>query len=428
MASPTVLSVGAVSITANGGYTGDLLAKVMATTYTVVTVGPETGDTSPTIPAAPAGTGPFELVIQPGYTGSLSIPSGVYAVVINGATADSNALFSSDPNAIIIGSDATPLNYTGGALTVIGGAGGGTVTDTADGATLAFTSGSYDINASGNGDNIYFGSAASGTGAASAAIGGDVVTVSGTNSTVTATSGADTIYASGAGTNFNGTGASSSQFIGTNAAGAFTVASASNQTIYGGAAGGSYTEGADSTGSFFFVPSTAGSSTVDTVFGSASSPQAQIWTNSQNNVVLSQSGSALTYNQGNQLVDFGDTATIDASGSRGGDNFVIWNTAFSGGNFAGNTTLVGSSQGNELFGLFDTLPGISSGTGPAHTITIQNWVSTDVFETGAYGSADLATANAALAAAKGGTAQFTLSDGTTVKFEGSSPTSVFAHY
>jgi hypothetical protein len=426
MASPTVLSVGAVSITANGGYTGDLLAKVMATTYTVVTVGPDAGATSPSIPAAPVGTGPFELVIQPDYTGTMTIPSGVYAVVINGATADSNALFSDDPNAVIIGSDATPLNYTGGALTVIGGAGGGTVTDTADGATLAFTSGSYDIDATGNGDYIYFGSSASS--AATASVAGDVVTVSGTNSTVTAGAGADTVYAT-ASANFNGTAASSSTFIGTNATGVLTVTSAANQTIYGGAAGGSYTEGADSTGSFFFVPSASTASTVDSLFGASSAPLAQIWSNSENNVVVSQSGSAFGYAQGNTFVDYGEAATINATGSRGGDNFVIWNTSFTNdGNFAGNTTLVGSSRGDELFGLFDSLPGISSGSGPAHTITIENWVSTDVFDTGAYGTADLATANAALAAAGGGTAQFTLSDGTTVKFEGASPTSVHAHY
>jgi len=48
----TVLSVGSVTITANGGLTGDLLAKILAAsaTYAVVTVG--AGDTS--LPAAPS--------------------------------------------------------------------------------------------------------------------------------------------------------------------------------------------------------------------------------------------------------------------------------------------------------------------------------------------------------------------------------------
>ncbi len=433
MASPTVLSVGSVTVTANGGYTGDLLAKIMATTYTQVLVGAG----SPSIPAAPTGTGPFELVIQPSYTGDLTIPVGVYALVINGATGDTNAFTSADPNVVIVGSDAAPLNYSGGALTIIGGAGGGTVTDTADGATLAFASGAYSINALGDGDQIFLGSTASGAGAAAASTSGDVVTVSGTNSTVTANSGADTIFAHGSGTNFVGTAASSSVFIGSNT-GQVTVASATNQLIFGGTGGGSYTEGADSTGSFFFWGNHAGSSptvpTNDTLFGSASSPKATIWGDSQDNLVVSQTGAGAAYGAGNTFVDYGDVATINAAASRGGDSFVIWNVGFTtdpanDGKFAGNTTLVGSSAGNELFGVFDNL---GYGASPAHTITIQNWVSSDVLGLGAYetekgNTADLTTADNALAAAKGGTASFTLSDGTTIKFEGASPTSVGYH-
>jgi hypothetical protein len=439
MASPTVLSVGSVTVTANGGYTGDLLAKVTtaAAAYTVITVGPGAGNTSDTIPAAPTTGGPFELVIQPGYSGPLVIPTG-YALVINGATADTNTITGGDPTTIIMGSDLAPLNYSGGALTVIGGAGGGSVTDTADGATLAFISGSYSINAVGNGDIIELGTSSSGTGAAAASTGGDVVTVTGTNSTVTANAGADTIFAHGGGTDFIGTAASSSVFIGSNT-GAVTVTSATNQSIFGGTAGGTYTEGADSTGSFFFWGNHAGVSptvpTSDTLFGTASSPNGLIWGASQENTVVSQSGAGAALGGGNTFVAYGDADTINAAASRGGDSFIVFNIAFTtdpanNGHFAGNTTLVGSTQGNELFGIFDNLGfGTSEGN---HTITIQNWVSTDVLGLGGYktetgNTADLTTANTALAAAKGGSAQFTLSDGTTIKFEGVAPTSVGYH-
>jgi hypothetical protein len=298
---------------------------------------------------------------------------------------------------------------------------------------LSFSGGTYSVNAFGLADTVILGSTTIGSAAAGTT--GDVVTVSGANTTVTAEAGADTVFAV-ASTNFQGSAASSSIFVGSNT-GAVTVTSATNQSIFGGTAGGTYTEGADSTGSFFFWGNHAGASptvpTSDTLFGTASSPNGLIWGASEDNTVVSQSGAGAAFGAGNTFVDYGDAATIDATHSRGGDSFVVFNIGFTNdaanhGNFAGNTTLVGSSQGNELFGIFDNL-GLGA-SGPAHTITIQNWVSTDVLGLGGYetetgNTADLTKANAALAG--GSNSQFTLSDGTTIKFEGAGPTSVGFH-
>lgn len=433
MASPTVLSVGSVTVTANGGFTGNLLAKILLTSYTVIKVGPNEQFTS--IPQsqsdlAPTGAAPYELVVQPSFTGPIVIPSGVYASVVIGAT---GPVSGGDSSTVIIGSDGIPLNYSGGAGTVIGTSGGGSVTDTANDATLSFAGGTYSINAFGLADTIVLGSST--VAAAAASTTGDVVTVSGANTTVTAEAGADTVFAV-ASTDFQGSAASSSIFVGSNT-GAVTVTAATNQSIFGGTAGGVYTEGADSTGSFFFWGNHAGSSptvpTSDTLFGTASSPNGLIWGASEDNTVVSQSGAGAAFGAGNTFVDYGDAATIDATHSRGGDSFVVFNIGFTNdaanhGNFAGNTTLVGSSQGNDLFGIFDNL-GLGA-SGPAHTITIENWQSTDVLGLGGYqtetgNTADLTTANAALAG--GSNSQFTLSDGTTIKFEGTGPTSVGFH-
>jgi hypothetical protein len=161
-----MLSVGSVTVTANGGQTGDLLAAILAASknYTVVTVG--AGAAS--LPAAPTtSAGPFELVIQPGYTGLLDIPGG-YALVVDGATADSNPITGGDSNTSIVGNGSEPLNYSGGAGVVLGAGGTGTVNDTAPGAMMSFT-GNYSVTASGNNDTIGIG-------------GGDVqVVVSGSN-------------------------------------------------------------------------------------------------------------------------------------------------------------------------------------------------------------------------------------------------------
>jgi hypothetical protein len=150
MAAPsgaTVLSVGSVTIVANGGQTGDLLASIMkaAAGFNVQTVGAGASSLpSPTV-ASPA-----ELVIEPGYTGTMIIPSG-YELVVNGATSDSNPISGGDASTSIVSNGA--LNYSGGAGVVLGVGGSGTVDDTATGATLAF-SGNYNVTVSGNNDTI----------------------------------------------------------------------------------------------------------------------------------------------------------------------------------------------------------------------------------------------------------------------------------
>lgn len=477
----TVLSVGSVTISANGGQTGDLLSAIIkaSAAYTVVTVG--AGATS--LPAPSGGTGPFELVIQPGYTGTMSIPSG-YALVVNGATGDTNPVSGGDSTTAIVGNSTIPLNYTGGAGTVVGAGGTGSVDDTANNALMSFV-GSYSVTAGGNNDtvnvddssgssvkvtvsgsgstiNIGGGSSPSGSGAAAGVVSTNTVDVTGTSdvlfdtlgsnvvllgqlteyvsaaglgtSTLTsATGGADTIFALSA-TDYNAALAASSLFLGSNT-GAVTVQAGTSATLFGGSAGGTYTEGTDSTGSFGFfarfgVPNASTVPAVDNITGGASAPQVSVWGNSNEDITVTQAGSAAA-GAGGTYVAFGGTDTINAMNARGGNAFVAWNASLpassslpNGLNFTGNTTLIGSNAGSDDFAVFSASPEGLQAASP-HTIDIQNWQQSDVLFLGGYSAADVTTADTALAAAGGGAASFTLSDGTTIKFDTASPTKVF---
>jgi phospholipase/lecithinase/hemolysin len=223
------------------------------------------------------------------------------------------------------------------------------------------------------------------------------------SSITAAAGGADTIFAGGA-LSYNGSAGANSLFVG--GVGAATVVSAASETLFAGSGGGVYQPG--SSGFFFF-----GGGGADTISGGSASPT--VWGNS--NESLTASGTAAH----GVFVAFGGNDSIDAS-TAGGDNaFIVVNEALTlpGGTFAGNTTLVGSSAGG------DTLSVFSEGTAPAaHTITVDNWQASDTLFLGNYDAADVDAAAAALAAATGAGASFTLSDQTTIAFIGTHPTAV----
>jgi hypothetical protein len=480
--SPTVLSIGSVTIQATGGHTGDVLNSILSAVSASTTVGATSSES--TLPSPPATAGTYTLVIPSGYSGSLAIPIGYTYVLYPG----SGTITGGDSNTTVLGDN---LNYSGAAGNVVAtGSTGGSVTSTGNGAVLSFFTGDYSVNASGGSDTVVVDTGATGsvtatgsndvieigtpptniaTGAAAIQAagaspsftanadgtggivydyaGGFLVNLADSNefvsnsgslsvSTVVGTGGADTVFATSA-LIYTGTSAASSLFLGSNT-GVVTVTSAAKETVFGGAGGGIYTEGSDSTGSFFFwgrhAGATPATSTSDTITGSATSPIAgQIWGASDENTVFSQSGTQLAIGAGKVFVNYGDSSTINATGSRGGDTFISWNFGYSAdpttnGNFTGNTTLVGSSQGDELFSVFDSIfSGLTHG--PAHTITIENWVSSDVLALGGYNysgsSNDLTTANTALSGGGGKSVSFTLSDGTTITFDTTSPTKVF---
>jgi hypothetical protein len=415
----------------------------------------------------------------------LSIPSG-YTYVLYGGTGE---LTGGTSSTVVVGNN---LNYSGNAGTVVAtgtGTVGATVTDSVASALISVYTGTYTVNASGGSDtvvvdtgssavvnatgsndtvlvgtpptNVATGSVATqASGGNSETInasgtnnivydysGGNLINLGGSNtyvansatltaSTVVGTGGADTVFATSA-LDFVGTAATSSLFVGSNV-GVVTVASASNQTVVGASGGGIYTEGTSSTGSFAFFghfTTTLGAAVTDSIVGSASSPTVDAWGNSEENEVVSQAGTAKALLKGNTFVGYGEGDTINATNTTGGDQFIVFNVASTAnpsaaGNFVGNSTLIGSSAGNELFAFFGNL-GFTTVTTPAHTITIENWQTSDVLGLGVgngstagdYTSGDASGLLSALTTAKGGSASYTLSDGTTIKFVGASPTS-----
>lgn len=514
MAGPTTLSVGSVTITANGGHTGDLLAAIIAasSTATVVSV----GSLDSSIPAPPGGPGPFELVINPGYTGSMSIPSG-YAFVINGATDDPNTITSTDPTTAIVLSNLSTANYTGAAGTVLGAGGGGTVDSTGNDATMAFF-GDYSVTASGSGDTIgvnggaasdvtvvgsgdtinsgggspsVAGSSAQAAGAGSGPVqifnigtsvtgtqfnvganandlvfisspttvnatdgsatvvtgsggivtlnasggnqvvfdfqGGNLINAGGSTEFVTAigdasstynssTGGADTIFASTAIDYSNSAGEANSLFF-LGGAGAVTVSAAAAETVFGGTGGGSYSVGATSF-SFF------GGGGDDTLAGGTGNASILAFGNSNEALTVDQSDSSTA--KGNIFITFGTNDSINASNADGGNFFQIVNQALTAqptGTFTGNSTLVGSNLGNDVFTVF-----VDNSSPPSHTVSIGNWQSSDALVIDNLGSADgslNATDLAAVTAFEGGSSQsLTLSDGTTILFTGAKPSTI----
>jgi hypothetical protein len=515
----TVLSVGSVTISANGGNTGDLLKQIMAAAagLTVVTVG--AGATS--LPAAPVSGGPFELVIDPGYTGTLNIPTG-YALVVNGATADTNPITGGDSTTSIVGAGA--VNYSGGAGVVLGLGTGGTVDDTATGAVMAFT-GAYSVTASGGNDTVGFdggnstftgsasgdvvdiggGAPSAGSGAAAAAvaatstvtdnvpvgisqtsnitsdaglyedsglltlnasggsatvvtgsaahvtlnasggsqlvfdnIGGNVINAGPSTEYVTAVNvaastynasagGADTIFASTAIDYSSAAGTANSLFF-LGGAGAVTVSAAAAETVFGGAGGGSYSVGATS---FIFI----GGGGADTLTGGAGSSTVTAWGGVNENLTISQTGSA-GETIGNTYITFGNNDSMNAAAGLGHSDWQIVNQALPNGvgsgnsttpgTFTGDSTLVASNAGSDLFVVY--IDPASATLPAAHTIDIANWQSSDTLFLSDLGNANQsldATDASTVAAFEAGTSHsLTLSDGTTIDFTGAKPSTI----
>ena len=248
-----------------------------------------------------------------------------------------------------------------------------------------------------------------------------------TETTITGGSGgADTVWALQS-VEYDGSAAASS-FLAAGFYGASAVTVGANASVFTGSAGGVYTENSASTGSMTFLGDALGQGTTvvanDTLEGAAATQHVLAWGNNNENLTVSLTGSA-AYGAGGDFVAYGSSDTINAMNSGGGDSFVVWNTKTGGTDFVGNTTLVGATAGNEDFAIIAGTAAGGAAAADPHTIDIQNWASTDVLYMGGYSNADLTTAQDALNAAGGAATQFTLSDGTTIKFENTSPTHIF---
>ena len=472
----TVLAAGGATVPASGNYTALGLSQVQAIfnqasmpgNSTVVTFDP----LNPTIPAVPpADFGNYVLIVPNSATQplTLAIPSGYGAVILGRGT-----------NATVTGGDATTrivsgglLDYTGAAALVDASAGSGRITDSAANAIVEVGGGAYSVTATGhastirvdNGspdfidvrggsDSIQLGNgppsgtyfdlyqfAASVSGATVRTALGDVVTVNGTGytivdnatgagaTTINALWGSSTVFA-GTGDLYQGQGGSAvTEYIGTGAnqtvfggsgndtvfgqagdivynqgSGAFSyfIAGSGNATVNGSVAGGGAVFGG--TGNTYFTLGNSndvfvGGSGHDTIVGGAAIPT--VFGGSHETVVIQ--GSHVAF-----VVALGEDEVMDASGALGGTNFFALGSQ-------GNVTLIG----NPSSGVPDTFQIQSVPGGRVHTVDIQNWHTGDgLFLTG-YGQADRDLLDATLNA--GGTT-FTLSDGTTIRFDGAHPT------
>ena len=240
--------------------------------------------------------------------------------------------------------------------------------------------------------------------------------------------GFDTVFALGTSMDYQAQASESLLFLG--GAGAVTVAAGANATLFGGTGTGDYTVGTPGTGfanSFLFV----GGGGQDTITETAGGATPTIWGNS--NEALTVQGGAGTDSVKALIVAYGTNDSINAAHTQGGDTFLVYNsvpTVGSAGTFAGNTTLVGSDQGHESFVVVE-----DGSSPPAHSIEIDNWKATDtLFITdpatgiGPYGQGLNSADQAAVTSFLGGSSnQFTLSDGTTIVFNGGKPTSIAYH-
>ena len=97
--------------------------------------------------------------------------------------------------------------------------------------------------------------------------------------------------------------------------------------------------------------------------------------------------------------------------------------ASAGGTFTGDSTLMGSTAGNDLFVVY-----IDGSSPPAHTVTIENWQASDTMFLSNLASPSQALGTADAAAVKafeaGSGSSLTLSDGTTIDFVGNKPTNI----
>jgi hypothetical protein len=208
--------------------------------------------------------------------------------------------------------------------------------------------------------------------------------------------------------------------------GADMIAAGASAAIYGGAAGGTYTIGSTS---FFFGAGTdsAGGTVTDTVTQtslSAFGSNAIMFSNSGESLTLTNALGAMSVagtSRGDVLFAAGEDTTVNANNSAGGNILLMDNQAAGAGSLpsaiTGDSTLIGGTAGNSQFVMFN-----DNTTEQAHTVTIQDWVSSDTFVVsnvggvGAFLQADINAINAFNAGSSG--TGFTLSDGTTVNFVG----------
>jgi hypothetical protein len=229
---------------------------------------------------------------------------------------------------------------------------------------------------------------------------------SGAVSTIVATAGSSDTILAGSAVLYDGALGANSLFIG--GTGASDVVAAASETVFGGTGGGAYAPGSSN---FLFF----GAGASDTISGGVTE-NSVIWGNTNEKLDVTGTAGYGTF------VALGNSDSINASAAGGNNTFFVVNEAIGSGTFSGSSTLVGSSAGGDTFAIFGE-PGHAPA---AHAIVIENWQASDTLYL-SYGSADLATADAALAAAlPGGGASFTLSDQTTIQFIGAHPTTAVA--
>ena len=449
----TTVAVGSVSVSTNGALTNQILQSLSALSATLAGVGatPSSGG------SVGNATGPgLQLNIASTASGSFSVGGGYPVVTYQG----SGTLTGADSSTAVVGI----INYAGGAGTVISGntgTGPGNVSDSLGGALMSFAGGNNTVSASGNGQKINLdagnnwidaigagqmyaqdggsstinsSASTSGTSTAMASggnltflgfgAGGDVVSASGANTnlqflgigggtdSVYGGAGADTVFA-GSAVYHGGTG--SDLFVG--GSGMTTLYGASNETVYSGSGGGDWNFASNSKDFFDAAGGTSSAMAADTVMLASGSVASNVWSANNENLTLGSQSGAST---GAVVVAYGNNDSINMTNSAGGNTVVMWNVNLSSTQaFTGNTTLTGSSAGHDVVVMFGSLFGLASEG--AHTITIDNWQSTDVLDlSSGYSAAQAQAATTALA----GGSSFTLSDGTTVQFNGAKPTTI----
>lgn len=328
------------------------------------------------------------------------------------------------------------LDYSGGAGHIFATAGSGTITDTAAAATIAAIDGVYTVSTTGadnlvlGGQNIGTAVTASSGGSSAATLQGGVSYTAGVADTITATAGTSTVFGTtgdvytgfDATVFFVGTAAVNTVFGGTGAdtvygdgttfvagtgdkvfAGTTSVATAASaSTIYGGTSGAATIQ-TGAHGDLVFLQGSAGRVVSgggnDTVWGSTGGVAPTIFgmTNSYELLVSDMAGGL--------AIGLGNNTTLDGANTSGGLTYFA-NPGY------GNQTFIGSATGADSFYIGSQAVGTS-------LITIQDWHAGDTLNLSAFGADDQATATAALTAGQG---LFKLSDGTTIVFAGSHPT------
>ncbi len=270
------------------------------------------------------------------------------------------------------------LSSTSADLSIFLNGGRNVVTDHGFGSsTISGVSGAATVIAANN--DVYYGGAAS-----------LLFVGAGTAATVFGGSGNNTVFGNGANTHIVdsfGTGYN------------IFVDNGSAATVFGGGTGAVFGSSTGSTtmvlgnGNDVFVggggsDSIVGGNTNPTVFGSA---------NGATNIMGSHAAFEIAT---------GPNEVFNASLTDGGNNFFTFSSS-------GNATLVGAPNGTQ-----DNFNVVSTAGGTAHTVTIENWHTGDGLFLSNYGAADVTTFDNAI---NGGASSVTLSDGTTISFQGTHP-------